>query len=56
MQVGQKVKFRKKSGLSVPATFLRKEDRGAGKGQGVWIVVKGEDGRELIGRESQVTQ
>lgn len=55
MDAGQKVKFRKKSGNVVDATFLRKEDRGPGKGQGVWFVVKGDDGKELVGRESQVT-
>ena len=56
MKSGQKVKFRKRSGEVVDATFVKEEDRGAGRGQGVWYTVKDVNGIELVGRVSQVTE
>lgn len=56
MKVGQKVKFRKCSGEVVEATFVKEEDRGAGRGQGVWYTVKDVNGMVLFGRVSQVTE
>ena len=56
MKSGQKVKFRKRSGEVVDATFVKEEDRGAGRGQGVWYTVKDVNGVELVGRVSQVTE
>lgn len=56
MKAGQKVKFKKKSGNVVDAEFVRQDDRGPGRGQGVWVVVKTDDGKELTGRVSQVTE
>ena len=56
MEAGQKVKFRKRSGKVVDATFVKEEDRGAGRGQGVWYTVKYVNGTELVGRVSQVTE
>ena len=56
MKAGQKVKFRKRSGEVVDATFVKEEDRGSGRGQGVWYTVKDVNGKELVGRVSQVTE
>lgn len=56
MKPGQKVKFRKRSGEVVDATFVKEEDRGSGRGQGVWYTVKDAEGKELVGRVSQVTE
>lgn len=56
MKAGQKVKFRKRNGEVVDATFVKEEDRGAGRGQGVWYTVKDVNGTELVGRVSQVTE
>lgn len=56
MEAGQKVKFRKRSGKVVDATFVKEEDRGPGRGQGVWYTVKDVNGTELVGRVSQVTE
>ena len=56
MKSGQKVKFRKRSGEVVDATFVKQEDRGAGRGQGVWYTVKDINGVELVGRVSQVVE
>ena len=56
MKAGQKVKFRKRSGEVVDATFVKQEDRGPGRGQGVWYTVKDVNGVELVGRVSQVVE
>ena len=56
MKPGQKVKFRKRSGEVIDATFVKQEDRGLGRGQGVWYTVKDVNGTELVGRVSQVTE
>lgn len=56
MKPGQKVKFRKRSGKVVDATFVKEQDRGPGRGQGVWYTVKDVNGTELVGRVSQVTE
>lgn len=56
MKAGQKVKFKKRNGEVVDATFVKEEDRGAGRGQGVWHTVKDSEGKELVGRVSQVTE
>ena len=56
MKAGQKVKFKKRSGEVVDATFVKEEDRGSGRGQGVWYTVKEAEGKELVGRVSQVTE
>ena len=56
MKPGQKVKFRKRSGKVVDATFVKEQDRGPGRGQGVWYTVKDVNGIELVGRVSQVTE
>lgn len=56
MEAGQKVKFRKRNGKVVDATFVKEEDRGPGRGQGVWYTVKDVNGTELVGRVSQVTE
>ena len=56
MKSGQKVKFRKRSGEVVDATFVKEEDRGSGRGQGVWYTVKDVNGVELVGRVSQVVE
>ena len=56
MKAGQKVKFRKRSGEVVDATFVKEENRGPGRGQGVWYTVKDVNGVELVGRVSQVTE
>lgn len=56
MKPGQKVKFRKRSGEVVDAAFIKEEDRGPGRGQGVWYTVKDVNGVELVGRVSQVTE
>ena len=56
MKAGQKVKFKKRSGEVVDATFVKQEDRGPGRGQGVWYTVKDVNGVELVGRVSQVTE
>ena len=56
MKPGQKVKFRKRTGEVVDATFVKEEKRGPGRGQGVWYTVKDTNGTELVGRVSQVTE
>ncbi len=56
MKAGQKVKFRKRSCEVVDATFVKEQDRGPGRGQGVWYTVKDVNGIELVGRVSQVTE
>ena len=56
MKAGQKVKFKKRSGEVIDATFVKEEDRGAGRGQGIWYTVKDVNGVELVGRVSQVTE
>ena len=56
MKSGQKVKFRKRSGEVIDATFVKEENRGPGRGQGVWYTVKDVNGTELVGRVSQVTE
>ena len=56
MKAGQKVKFRKRSGEVVDTTFVKEQDRGPGRGQGVWYTVKDVNGVELVGRVSQVTE
>lgn len=56
MKAGKKVKFRKRSGEVVDATFVKEENRGPGRGQGVWYTVKDANGTELVGRVSQVTE
>ena len=56
MKAGQKVKFRKRSGEVVDATFVKEENRGPGRGQGVWYTVKDTNGTELVGRVSQVVE
>ena len=56
MKAGQKVKFKKRNGAVVDATFVKEEDRGSGRGQGVWYTVKDVNGTELVGRISQVTE
>ena len=56
MKAGQKVKFRKRSGEVIDATFVKEKNRGPGRGQGVWYTVKDADGKELVGRVSQVTE
>lgn len=56
MKAGQKVKFHKRSGEVVDATFVKEQDRGPGRGQGVWYTVKDVNGVELVGRVSQVTE
>lgn len=56
MKAGQKVKFRKRTGEVIDAAFVKEEDRGAGRGQGVWYIVKDVNGIELVGRVSQVTE
>lgn len=56
MKAGQKVKFKKRNGEVVDATFVKEEDRGAGRGQGVWYTVKDVNCVELVGRVSQVTK
>ena len=56
MKPGQKVKFRKRTGEVVDATFVKEQDRGPGRGQGVWYTVKYANGFELVGRVSQVTE
>lgn len=56
MKAGQKVKFRKRTGEVVDAIFVKEEDRGVGRGQGVWYTVKDVNGIELVGRVSQVTE
>ena len=50
------MKFRKRSGEVVDATFVKEQDRGPGRGQGVWYTVKDVNGTELVGRVSQVTE
>lgn len=56
MKPGQKVKFRKRNGEVVDATFVKEQDRGPGRGQGVWYTVKDVNGTELVGRVSQVVE
>ena len=56
MKPGQKVKFKKRSGEVVDATFVKEQDRGPGRGQGVWYTVKDVNGTELVGRVSQVVE
>ena len=56
MEAGQKVKFKKRSGEVIDATFVKQEDRGLGRGQGFWYTVKYVNGVELVGRVSQVTE
>ena len=56
MKAGQKVKFRKRNGEVVDATFVKEQDRGPGRGQGVWYTVKDVNGTELVGRFSQVVE
>ena len=56
MKTGQKVKFKKRNGDIIDATFVKEEDRGSGRGQGVWYTVKNAEGKELVGRVSQVTE
>ena len=56
MKAGQKVKFKKRSGEVIDATFVKEENRGPGRGQGVWYTVKDVNGVELVGRVSQVTE
>ena len=56
MKTGQKVKFKKRNGDVIDATFVKEEDRGPGRGQGVWYTVKDVNGTELVGRVSQVTE
>lgn len=56
MKSGQKVKFKKRSGEVIDATFVKQEDRGPGRGQGVWYTVRDVNGTELVGRVSQVTE
>ena len=56
MKAGQKVKFKKRNGTVVDATFVKEQDRGTGRGQGVWYTVKDVNGVELVGRVSQVTE
>lgn len=56
MKLGQKVKFKKRNGEVVDATFVKEQDRGPDRGQGVWYTVKDINGVELVGRVSQVTE
>ena len=56
MKPGQKVKFKKRNSEVVDATFVKEEDSGSGRGQGVWYTVKDVNGVELVGRVSQVTE
>ena len=56
MKAGQKVKFKKRNGTVVDATFVKEQDRGPGRGQGVWYTVKDVNGVELVGRVSQVVE
>lgn len=56
MKPGQKVKFKKRNGEVVDATFVKEQDRGPGRGQGVWYIVKDVNGTELVGRVSQVVE
>lgn len=56
MKSGQKVKFKKRNGDIIDAIFVKEEDRGSGRGQGVWYTVKDAEGKELVGRVSQVTE
>ena len=37
-------------------TFVKEQDRGPGRGQGIWYTVKDVNGTELVGRVSQVVE
>lgn len=56
MKAGQKVNFKKRNGTVIAGVFVKQEDRGPGRGQGVWVTVKDAAGTELVGRPSQVTE
>lgn len=52
--MSNKVKFKMRDGSIHSATLLSEEDRGVGKGKGVWVKVKLEDGKEVTGRKGQI--
>lgn len=54
--MSKKVKFRMRDGSVHNATFISEEDRGSGKGKGVWVKVKLEDGKEVTGRKGQIVE
>jgi hypothetical protein len=54
--MSKKVKFKMRDGSIHNATLLSEEDRGAGKGQGVWVKVQLEDGKEVTGRKGQIVE
>lgn len=56
MKAGQKVNFKKRNGTVIAGVFVKEENRGPGRGQGVWVTVKDTTGTELVGRPSQVTE
>lgn len=50
------IQFRMRNGSIHNATLISEEDRGAGKGKGIWVKVKLEDGREIVGRKGQIVE
>lgn len=50
------IKFRMRDGSIHNATIISEEDRGAGKGKGIWVKVKLEDGKEVTGRKGQIVE
>ena len=54
--MSKKVQFCMRDGSVHNAILISEEDRGAGKGKGIWVKVKLEDGKEVTGRKCQIIE